>query len=130
MVGYFRSEPKTQTYPFPLGFLGYPNRGDFLGVVGNRRSRALLGEVAAALRRGGIPVQTLAVPGKGWLVPPTRFSDHSAFWDAGYRAVMLTDTAFCRNPNYHGPGDRPETLDYRMMARITESLAMLIQGGG
>ncbi len=130
MVGYFRPEPGTQRYPFPLGFLGYPNTGDFLGLVANRRSRSLLDEVASVLRGGSIPLQTLALPGKGWIVPPTRFSDHAAFWDAGYPAVMLTDTAFCRNPNYHGAGDLPETLDYRMMARITEGLAVLVEGAG
>lgn len=127
-VGYFRPEADSQAYPFPVGLLGYPRTGDFLGVVGNRRSRALVAEAAAALRGAGTPVQTLAVPGRGWLLPASRLSDHSAFWDAGYPAVMVTDTAFLRNPNYHGPGDLPETLDYRAMASVARALVVLAKG--
>lgn len=127
MVGYYRQEPRTQHYVFPLGLLGYPNRGDFVGLVANRRSRRLLGPLGNAIEQAGLPVETLAVPGRGRLLPPVRLSDHAAFWDQGYRGVMVTDTAFFRNPHYHGPGDVPETLDYVSMARLTQGLLRFLK---
>ncbi len=128
MVGYFRSEPGSQGYPFPLGFLGYPAAGDFVGIVGNMRSRALVNPLAAAIRRAGLPAETLRVPGRGRLLPAVRLSDHAAFWDLGYPAVMVTDTSFFRNPNYHTPTDLAETLDYHSMARLALGLAGFLRG--
>ncbi len=57
----------------------------------------------------------------GYLIPPTRFSDHASFWDGGYPAVMLTDTAMFRNPHYHQPTDRADTLDYAFMAAVARA---------
>jgi hypothetical protein len=51
-----------------------------------------------------------------------RLSDQFSYWDAGYPALMLTDTAFFRNPNYHEPSDTLETLNYCIMERITTNL--------
>ncbi|MFU8858664.1 MAG: M28 family peptidase [Deferrisomatales bacterium] len=130
MVGYYRPGKGTQAYPFPLGLLGYPDRGDFVGLVANLRSRRLLAPLAGAIERAGLPVETLPVPGRGRLLPAVRLSDHAAFWDLGYRAVMLTDTSFFRNPHYHGPGDTPETLDYLSMARLTQGLAEFLGSAG
>jgi hypothetical protein len=59
------------------------------------------------------------------MLPISRLSDHIAFWDSGYPAVMVTDTAFLRNPNYHDYGDKPETLDYHFMAQLVQTLIML-----
>lgn len=122
MVGYYRQEERTQTYPFPVNLLGYPKRGNFCGVVANRASRGLIPDLARDIREAGLPVQSLAVPGKGRILPVLRLSDHAPFWDLGYKAVMLTDTSFYRNPHYHGPGDRPETLDFVSMARLVRGL--------
>jgi hypothetical protein len=66
------------------------------------------------------------VPFDGWILPETRLSDHASFWDARLPAVMVTDTAFFRNPNYHLPSDRPETLDYGFMAEVVRSLELAI----
>ena len=65
----------------------------------------------------------LTVPWSGYLIPNVRLSDHSSFWDQGYKAVMITDTAFYRNPNYHKKTDTPETLDYKKMAEVIKGLA-------
>ncbi len=130
MVGCYHAEPGTQEYPFPVNLLGYPDRGDFIGLIANRSSRKLLEPLAAAVRATGLPVQTLWVPGKGRLIPPVRFSDHAVFWDLGYPAVMITDTAFYRNPRYHGPDDTPDTLDYRSMARLALGLARCLAEEG
>jgi Zn-dependent M28 family amino/carboxypeptidase len=73
-----------------------------------------------------VPFLTLAVPLKGWLVPDTRRSDNARFWDAGFPALMVTDTADLRNPNYHRATDTPETLDYTFLAGVTSAVARAV----
>jgi len=120
MVGMTRTD---QTYPVFLKMAGYPDRGDFIGVVGNGNSKRFGQRIVAAMRQNpALPVETLYVWMNGWLLPDTRLSDHASFWDAGIPALMVTDTAYFRNPNYHNPGDKPETLDYRFMAELVDSL--------
>jgi Zn-dependent M28 family amino/carboxypeptidase len=124
MVGYTCPE---QTYPLVLKWAGYPKTGDFIGIVRNRRSRRFGRSVHKGFRRNPrLPVETLTVPFDGWILPETRLSDHASFWDARLPAVMVTDTAFFRNPNYHLPSDRPETLDYGFMAEVVRSLELAI----
>ena len=102
MVGYTDSRPGSQKYPLGLKAF-YPDRGNFIGVIGNWRSASLLRRFARQMRQvRGLPVETLSVPGNGGLIPAVRLSDHSSFWDAGYPALMVTDTSFFRNPHYHG----------------------------
>ena len=118
MVGYTDRRPGSQKYPAALSWL-YPDRADFIGVIGNWRSAALLQSFAAALKKiDGLPVETLSVLGNGFLVPQVRLSDHAPFWDAGYPALLLTDTAFMRNPHYHSASDTIETLDLDFMAKV------------
>jgi Zn-dependent M28 family amino/carboxypeptidase len=99
--------------------------GDFIGVVGNRKSRRLVETFVAAARQAAsdLPVETLIVAWNGRLLPIVRLSDHAPFWDAGYPAVMITDTAFLRNPHYHQPSDTLETLDLPFLARVTRATA-------
>jgi Zn-dependent M28 family amino/carboxypeptidase len=118
-IGYYSDAPGTQTYP--IGFHpGYPDRGDFLGFVANFRSapllrRALNGfRAATSLPAAGAAVPA-AIPGIGW-------SDHWSFWQFGYRALMLTDTAPYRYPYYHSAEDTPEKLDYDRLARAATGL--------
>ena len=66
----------------------------------------------------------LFVPFDGRVLPATRLSDHASFWDAGWPALMVTDTAFFRNPNYHLPSDTIDTLDFGFMAQLVESLTL------
>lgn len=128
MVGYTAPE---QAYPGPLRLAGYPSSGDFIGIVGNRRSRRLLQETANGFRRNPVlPVETLTVPFDGAILPAVRLSDHASFWDARWPAVMVTDTAFFRNPHYHLPGDRIETLDFDFMARLVDSLECAVGASG
>lgn len=112
-----------QGYPVFLKWAGYPEAGDFIGVVGNRASRAFGQRLVAGMRRNAaLPVESLFVWFDGWVLYDTRLSDHAPFWDAGLPALMVTDTAYFRNRNYHGPGDRAETLDYRFMANLVISV--------
>ena len=64
--------------------------------------------------------------GKGWILPSVRLSDHASFWDQGFIAVMVTDSAFFRNPHYHLPSDTMDTLDYNFMAELVESLVLFL----
>ena len=122
MVGYTDSRPGSQKYPIGLRAF-YPDRGDFIGVIGNWNSTSLLRRFARQMRQvRGLPVETLSVPGNGGLIPAVRLSDHSSFWDAGYPALMITDTSFFRNPHYHGSTDTLETLNLDFMAKICEGV--------
>ncbi|HEY7318813.1 MAG TPA: M28 family peptidase [Candidatus Binatia bacterium] len=122
MVGYADSRPGSQRYPLGLKFF-YPDRGDFIGVIGNWNSASLLRRFARQMRQvRGLSVETLSVPGNGGLIPAVRLSDHAPFWDAGYPALMITDTSFYRNPNYHGSTDTLETLDLDFMGKVCEGV--------
>jgi Zn-dependent M28 family amino/carboxypeptidase len=130
MVGYYSRDPGSQSLPLALRFLGYPTTGDFIGLVSDRRSRPLMERLAAAIKGGGLPAVTLAVPLNGHILPEMRLSDHANFWDEGYPAVMLTDTAFMRNPHYHGPGDVMARLDLDAMTELTLGLVNFLQREG
>jgi aminopeptidase YwaD len=122
MVGYTDPRPGSQRYPTGLSWL-YPDRGDFIGLIGNWNSSSLLRRFAGQMRRvASLPVETLSVPGNGAFIPAVRLSDHSPFWDEGYPALMITDTAFFRNPYYHGPSDTLETLNIDFMAKVCEGV--------
>ena len=122
MVGYTDSHPGSQKYPVGLSWF-YPDRGDFIAVVGNWGSSSLLKRFSGLLRSvRGLPVETLAVPGNGSLIPPVRLSDHSPFWDLDYPALMVTDTSFFRNPHYHSRTDRLETLNLEFMAKVCQGV--------
>ena len=131
MVGYYSNTPGSQSLPLPLKLLGYPTTGNFIGLVSDRRSRPLMVRLAAAIKGAGpLPAVTLSVPFEGHILPEVRLSDHASFWDEGYPAVMLTDTAFMRNPNYHGPGDVMDHLDLPAMTELTRGLVNFIEQQG
>lgn len=124
MVGYTDPRPVGQRIPAALFWKRLPPGGSFLAAAGDGRSAALLREFTRAARAAtpDLDLVTVCVPFRGWLVPQTRLSDNRSFWDAGYPALMLTDTAFLRNPHYHRPTDRMETLDFAFMARVTDAV--------
>jgi Zn-dependent M28 family amino/carboxypeptidase len=131
MVGYYSQAPNSQSLPLPLQLLGYPTTGNFIGLVSDRGSRPLMARLEAAVKSGSrLPPVTLAVPLGGHILPEVRLSDHASFWDEDYPAVMLTDTAFMRNPNYHGPGDVMERLDLAAMTELTLGLVNFIGAEG
>ncbi|HKI00626.1 MAG TPA: M28 family peptidase [Thermoanaerobaculia bacterium] len=120
MIGYFSDEPGSQQFPAPgLGLL-YPSRGNFITVVGKLGQGGLVRRIKKAMRSAGpLPVESITAPTS---LPGVDLSDHRNYWAAGYEAVMITDTAFLRNPHYHRDSDRPETLDYRRMAGVVEGV--------
>ncbi|MDP2168359.1 MAG: M28 family peptidase [Thermodesulfovibrionales bacterium] len=120
MIGYFCERKGCQFYPLPFFRWIYPDKGDFVAFVGNISSRPFTRRVKKAFHAvSGIPVESLNTIS---LVPGVDFSDHSSFWKFGFPAFMITDTAFYRNPNYHGPGDTAPTLDYDRMAGFVTAL--------
>lgn len=126
MLG-FTENKGLQKYPWFLRGR-FPPTGTYIGLAGNNRSRQLLGSVAQAMRSiKGLPVETLLLPGKGWVFPESRLSDHSPFWDSGFPALLLTDTSFFRNPHYHQPTDTVETLDLAFLERVTKGLVATIE---
>jgi aminopeptidase YwaD len=123
MLGYFSEAANSQQYPLPALSRLYPNRGDFIALIGNGPTLTKMITLKQCLKRAGAPCQWLPVINRGRQLPETRRSDHAPFWDAGYPAVLVTDTANLRNPHYHSASDCIETLDIPAMARITQGLA-------
>ena len=123
-IGYFTSEPDSQQYPLKPLKLAYGDKGNFVAFVGNFGSRGLVRSALAAFREEArIPSKGIAlmeaVPGVGW-------SDHWAFWQAGYEAIMVTDTAPFRYPHYHERTDTPDKLRYEEFARVVEGLEHMV----
>jgi Zn-dependent M28 family amino/carboxypeptidase len=121
MLGYCNSAPGSQRYPAGLARF-YPDRGNFIALVGNLPTIPDLISLNRSIRKSGTPSEWLPVPNRGLIVPQTRLSDHSPFWDRGYRALMVTDTAFMRNPHYHQASDTIETLDLDFLTGVCRGL--------
>ena len=114
MLGTYTDAPDSQDYPLPGLSLIYGSRGDYLAVVGEVGGALFTRRVKAALRGAcALPIQSINAPSA---IPGIDFSDHRSYWAEGLPAVMLTDTAFLRNPRYHTEADTPDHLDYRRMA--------------
>ena len=116
MIGFFSDEKGSQSFPAPGMSLLYTSRGDGIVVVGNSSSwwftRRVKKRMAGSTE---LTVRSINAPS---IVPGIDFSDHLNFWNQGWKAVMVTDTAFYRNPHYHKPTDTPDTLDYERMAQV------------
>ena len=123
-IGYFSDAPRSQVYPAPgLGFF-YPTTGNFIGFVGNVSSRGLVRRAVALFReQGKLPAQgaglPAAIPGIGW-------SDQWSFWECGYPAIMVTDTAPFRYPHYHSRTDTPDKLDYDRFALVVSGMEKVV----
>ena len=132
-VGYTSSSWQSRLVT-QLAGITVPERGDFLAVVANRGSKQLMDSFCRPARElvPELPLVPYAVPLAGYLIPQTRFSDHAPFWDAGYPALMLTDTAMFRNPHYHTDHDTAATLDFDFMAGVARAVtaALLSLGMG
>lgn len=125
MIGYFRDAPGSQGYPFPFLNWMYPDRADFIAVVGRIQDWSATRRVKALMQGAGdLPVHSINAP---TLVPGIDFSDHSNYWNEGFSALMITDTAFYRNPYYHGLDDTPDKLDYARMAKVVQGVYAVVQ---
>lgn len=118
-MGFYTNAKDSQSYPFPLSSF-YPHEGNFIGFAGNNPSSAFLKDAIASFRQhthfpseGGIVPAIL--PGVGW-------SDHWSFWQAGYPAIMITDTALFRYPYYHKKGDTIDKISFDPYAKVVAGL--------
>ncbi|OGX09084.1 MAG: hypothetical protein A2Z88_08210 [Omnitrophica WOR_2 bacterium GWA2_47_8] len=112
MIGFFSDTPFSQRY-LPLLGMFYPNRGNFIAIVGNFYSRNIVADLALSYQQGAaVPLETLLAPS---FVPGVNFSDHWSFWKDGFKAVMVTDTGYLRYPHYHRQSDLPKELDFVRM---------------
>ncbi len=128
MIGYFSDRVGSQHYPVPFFKLRYPTTGNFIAIAGTMKSRKFTAGVASDFQKGtDLPVVSMSAPP---IVIGIDFSDHWSFGKFGYPACMVTDTAFYRNLNYHGPMDVPETLDYERMAKVVEGIMAAIEEWG
>jgi Zn-dependent M28 family amino/carboxypeptidase len=122
MLGYCDRTPGAQHYPAGLRAF-YPDRGDFIGLIGNWRAILAMLRLQRSLRQAGTPCHWLPMVAGGAPLSATRRSDHAPFWDAGYNAILVTDTADLRNPHYHRASDRIETLDLDFLTDVCLGLA-------
>ena len=124
-IGYFSDAPHSQTYPSPgLGLL-YPKVGNFIGFVSNVKSRALLRRVITLFRKHGkIPSEGASLPA---FIPGVSWSDQWSFWQHGYPAIMVTDTAPFRYPYYHSSSDTPDKLDYDRFTLVVSGMEKVIE---
>ncbi|MES1025563.1 M28 family peptidase [Gloeocapsa sp. BRSZ] len=127
MLGYCDSTPGSQQYPIRLLERLYPNCGNFIGLIGNLPTILDLVYLSRSIRQAGVSSEWLPVFNKGLIVPQTRLSDHAHFWDQGYPAMMITDTAMLRNPHYHKASDTIETLNLDFLAGICLGLVQGLQ---
>jgi hypothetical protein len=123
-LGYYSDEPNSQEYP-PLFDLLYPDTGNFIGFVGNLKSRALVSESIRLFR------DTTSFPSEGVAAPPwvpgVDFSDQWSFWQHGYPAVMVTDIPIFRNPHYHTSTDTPDRIQYDRLARVVGGVVRVVE---
>jgi Zn-dependent M28 family amino/carboxypeptidase len=126
MIGYFSDTPASQLYPFPGMSHLYSDRGDFIALVAKMRGFGVMRRVKA-LMTGATRLPVYSINAPALLVAGIDFSDQLNYWNAGYPALMITDTAFLRNPNYHGAGDTYEKLDYRRMAQVVQAVFVVTQ---
>lgn len=121
MLGYCDKSPNSQSYPTGLKYF-YPDKGDFIALINNFPALYDTIAIGNSIRKKGTPCEWLPVPNRGLPVPDTRRSDHVPFWDRGYRAIMVTDTANMRNPNYHQESDTTDTLDLDFLTGVCQGL--------
>ncbi|HEX4641439.1 MAG TPA: M28 family peptidase [Chthoniobacterales bacterium] len=123
-IAYFSDAPGSQKYPSPgLGWF-YPSKGNFIGFAGDFRSRSLLRATLSGFRKTEkLPSEGASMPAS---LPGIGWSDHWSFWQYGYPAIMVTDTAPFRYPHYHEPTDTPDKLDYDRFALVVSGMEKVI----
>jgi Zn-dependent M28 family amino/carboxypeptidase len=124
MIGYYSDEPGSQSFPFPAMKKLYPDRGNFIVVAGRISDELLTRRIKRAMTsENGVDVYSVNAPAG---VAGVSLSDNSSYWNQGYPAVMITDSAFFRNHHYHQASDTPDTLDYERMAKVVAQVAAAV----
>lgn len=122
-IGCYRNRPGSQNYPPGLKYF-YPDTGHFIAFVSNFGSRGVMRRCVEAFNAvSDFPLESIAAPAA---VPGVSWSDHQSFWRHGFKAFMITDTAFYRYPYYHTAEDTPEKLDYIPFAKMANGLFLML----
>ncbi len=120
MIGYFTDAPDSQRYPVAAMKMMYPSVGNYIAIVGKTGQGGTVRRVKKAMQSTStLPVHSVNAPPA---LPGIDLSDHRNYWNAGYEAVMITDTSFFRNNRYHTAQDTADTLDYRRMAMVVQGV--------
>jgi len=120
MIGYFSDQENSQKFPFGFMRYFYPTTGNFITIVDSLAAGPTTIRMKRAFQRyTDLPAVSVNAPA---LVPGIGLSDHASYWAEGFRAVMVTDTAFYRNTAYHTPNDTPDRLDYTRMAKVVDGV--------
>jgi hypothetical protein len=126
MIGYFSDEPRSQDFPDEKLKSMYPNTGNFILVLGKTGQEDFTRKATQLMKANtNIDVQSITLPGTNQVAG---LSDHRNYWMNGYVAVMITDTSFMRNPNYHSAGDTIDTLDFSKMTEVVKGVFGMITG--
>ncbi len=125
MIGYFTDEPDSQRYPVAAMKLMYPTVGNYIAIVGKTGQGGVVRRVKKAMQgASSLPVHSVNAPPS---LPGIDLSDHRNYWNAGYEAVMITDTSFFRNDRYHTAQDTPDSLDYQRMAMVVQGVYAVVK---
>ena len=128
MIGYFSDLHGSQGYPFSALELIYPDTGNFIGIIGRIEDWSATRKVKAAMS-GATDLPVYSMNGLR-MIPGVDFSDHASYWNEGFPALMITDTAFYRNPHYHRGGDTTDTLEFGRMAKVVQGVLEAIRSYG
>lgn len=119
MIGYFTDEENSQSYPIDIMKEMFPSKGNFIAIVGDQDAVDDVNEINIGMKKTNVPSEIVTVSRE---LPGADLSDHLNYWDMGYNAVMITDTAYLRNPHYHKASDTMETLNFEKMAKVVQGL--------
>jgi hypothetical protein len=123
-LGYYSDAAGSQKYPAPFGLV-FSDRGDFISFVGMLGSRPLLQDAMRSFRsHTQFPTIGGVSPG---FIPGISWSDHWAFAQHGFQALMITDTALFRYPHYHKPTDTPDKIDNDRLARVVKGIERVVR---
>lgn len=123
MIGYYSDEPNSQNYPLSILHALYPSKGNFIALVGNFDQTGITREIKSTFKQvSDFPVESINTSER---VPGITWSDHASYWELGLPALMLTDTSYNRNFNYHTANDTWDTLDYQRMAKVVDAMFYL-----
>lgn len=125
MLGYYTEKRRSQKYPLPDMKDQYPDKGNFIAVIGNEQSQQLALNFSKKISETYLIKTKTIIPSAQ--IPGINLSDHSSFWKYNYPAIMITDTAFYRNPHYHEVSDTIDTLNFKYFARLVYSLAHAVK---
>lgn len=120
MIGYFKDEEKSQSYPLGILSVKYGNKGNYITLVKKFGSGAFVRKFSKSFKSTkSILTKTFSGPPA---LPGIDFSDHLNYWKFGYDALMITDTSFYRNKNYHQKTDTMDTLDIPRMSKVIDGV--------